>query len=164
MNAFGEPGEQRATLVRVVADRDHIVEVLTGERIQRLGRVPADVDPELAHRLDRQRLHTRFLSSGAEDFEPVAGHVTQQSLGHLAAGRVVRAEEENAFCGFAGIHQGELKSQDHSPLASDQTSGIRAQRIERGCAAIAEDDDGEVLAREVLEVEIDSLCDAAVTE
>ena len=56
-----------------------------------------DVDAELAHDRDGERMHAGRFRTCALDLEAVSGERTQESLGHLRAGRVVGAEEEDAL-------------------------------------------------------------------
>jgi len=56
-----------------------------------------DVNAELAHDRDGERMDPRRLRPCALDLEPVSGEGAQESLGHLRAGRVVGAKEEDAL-------------------------------------------------------------------
>jgi hypothetical protein len=58
-------------------------------------RWPADVDPALSHRLDRQRMHSLALGARALHVEALTSHGTQEPFGHLTAGGVVGADEQN---------------------------------------------------------------------
>lgn len=58
-----------------------------------------DVDAEFGHCPDGQLLNASGLGPGAERFILVAEVGTQQALGHLRAGRVVSADEEDGLFG-----------------------------------------------------------------
>lgn len=53
--------------------------------------------PRLTYRLDGFRPDVCLFGAGAGNREPVAGHVPEEALGHLAAGRVVGAEEQDTL-------------------------------------------------------------------
>jgi len=56
-----------------------------------------NVDPDLRHRLDHERIKGSRFEAGALCFELVAADVIHPGLGHLAACTVVDADEENAL-------------------------------------------------------------------
>jgi hypothetical protein len=56
----------------------------------------ADVDADLGHGSDRERVQRPSLMASAHDLEPTLADGTQITLGHLAARRIVRAEEEDS--------------------------------------------------------------------
>jgi len=60
-------------------------------------RLLRDVDPDLAHRRDRQRMDARGAGAGALHFEPIGSEGTQEPLGHLRAGGVLRTKKEHAL-------------------------------------------------------------------
>jgi len=94
--------EKRAALVCVVADRYHVIASLIHEPLDGLRVLPADIDADLGHRLCRERTHLSRLRARALDIEAVAGQRAQKSLGHLAPGRVVRADEEDSRLAHSG--------------------------------------------------------------
>ena len=65
--------------------------------VDRLALLFGDVDAELAHDRDGQRMDPRRLRTCALDLEAVTGERAQEALGHLRAGRVVGAEEQDAL-------------------------------------------------------------------
>src|SRR5262249_31080308 len=65
----------------------------------RLGSVAGQVDPDLGHRADRQGVDARLLGARALDLEALPGHRPEETLGHLAPRRVVRAEEKHPLPG-----------------------------------------------------------------
>ena len=65
--------------------------------------MPAEIDAGLCHGADGERVHARDLGSGAGDLEPVSRQRAEKALGHLAAGRVVRAEKEDSLLVHAGL-------------------------------------------------------------
>src|SRR5690349_14683223 len=95
VDALGRVGENRAALPRVVTDGDDVVESPARELVDRFRAVAGDVDSELLHRLDRLGTDVARARPRARDLERGAAVVAQQPLGHLAAGRVARAENEN---------------------------------------------------------------------
>src|SRR5204862_6055831 len=72
-----------------------IVPTLAEKAIERLRRVAAQVDADVRHRAHGQRVDAARLGPGARHLEAVGGQAAEQSLRHLAAGGVVRAEEEH---------------------------------------------------------------------
>ena len=44
------------------------------------------------------------MSAGAEGFKAITSHVSQEAFGHLTAGRIAGAQEQNSFhdCGSLG--------------------------------------------------------------
>src|SRR6185369_3709946 len=91
-----------AALVRAVADRDHVVPGLAEEPVEGLGGVPLQIDADLAHGLDGERVHARGLRARARHLEAVARLGAEEALRHLAAGGVVSAEEEDTLLVHAG--------------------------------------------------------------
>ena len=67
--------------------------------LQALRRVVGNIDIDFGHGPRGERMQTRRFGARAEHFELVSGQMTQPTLGHLASGRVVGAEEKDA--GFA---------------------------------------------------------------
>ena len=88
--------EYRARLPGRVADGDHPVERLAEEFIQTLRAMGGDVDADIAHRLDSVRIQPDWLRAGARGLESISGHVTQQSLRHLAATGVAGTQEQDS--------------------------------------------------------------------
>jgi hypothetical protein len=97
MYAFGFAWKYRAILFGVVADSYHVIERLPGKLVDRFRSVRTDIDVDLPHRLDRLRPDEAGDGAGTVDIEAVAGNVPQKTLGHLAAGGVSGAEDEDAF-------------------------------------------------------------------
>ena len=88
------PEKGRADLLR--AQRHHGVDRRRVDLIDRFRALRREVDPDLAHHLDRERIHARGSL-------PALHTVTAwpkgagESFGHLAAGRVRDADEEEPF-------------------------------------------------------------------
>jgi hypothetical protein len=78
--------KDRATFIRIVANRNYIIELFPGEFIYRLRTMAGDVYANLTHSLDRQRSNVAGFDTGARDLEPVASVVSQEAFGHLASG------------------------------------------------------------------------------
>ena len=55
----------------------------------------AEVDADLGHRADGERVDAGLLGACALDLEGVTGQRPEEALGHLAPGRVVRAEVQH---------------------------------------------------------------------
>lgn len=99
MNASSAPGKDGAILGGIVADGNDVIELLTGELINRLRAMTGYVDADLVHDSNSLGANDRRGDAGALDHEAVAGHVTEKALGHLAAGGVSGAEDKNALFG-----------------------------------------------------------------
>ena len=76
---------------------------MTKDALETFRGVVGNIDAALPHGFHRERVRLPRLGPRAEDFEGVAGQMAQPTFRHLAAGRVVRAEEKDA--GFAD-HRG----------------------------------------------------------
>jgi hypothetical protein len=103
-------------------------ERLVEESIERLAFLAGDVDAELLHSADCQRPHARCFSAGREHLEAVTAELAQQTFGHLAPGRVVRAQEEHATfrasrCCFSQPRQ-PLDAAVAEPLRRETTSRV----------------------------------------
>src|SRR5439155_2979860 len=85
----------RAGLVLAAHGHDRI-ELVVHQLLDALRPLCGDVDPDLAHGLDRERFDEGRLDPGAHDLEAVAAKPAQQTLGHLRSGAVVDAKEEDA--------------------------------------------------------------------
>src|ERR1035437_2215107 len=96
VNPAGPRGEHGAALVGVVAHGDHIVEGLSGEVIDVLGPMGADIDAEFRQHGDGFGPHSAGVGPGGVYLHAVASHVAKQALGHLAAGRVAGEEDEDS--------------------------------------------------------------------
>jgi len=90
--------EERARLVGVVADRDHVVEGPVEVAVQGLGLLPRDVHADLPHPPDRQRPYVGGLRARAPGLEVVPRQMPQQPLRHLRARGVVGAQEKDPAC------------------------------------------------------------------
>src|ERR1035437_3193379 len=90
-------GEYRADFVGVVADGDDVIELLTQEFVDGLGAMAGDVDAELLHDGDGFGAHFRGLRAGGKDIKATARFVTPQAFGHLAAGGVTGAQNQDAL-------------------------------------------------------------------
>jgi hypothetical protein len=100
MQASGRSGKDRTFLrAGFVADRNDVSEELSGfEDIEdSLRFVFRNIDPNFCHHLHGERIKRARFKTGALCFEKLAAGVIQPGLGHLAAGAVVDANEENAF-------------------------------------------------------------------
>src|SRR5436190_147605 len=81
-----------------VADRYHRVELLIDELCRGLRLGAADVDADLRHGPNGQRMdESRRARAGGHRFDRIAVKVVRQRLGHLAPRRVAGAEKEHAL-------------------------------------------------------------------
>src|SRR5262249_31338846 len=99
--------KEGALLRCVVADGHNQVERLALECVQTLRIVScslADVDAELGHRADRQRMHRTRVRPSTEGGIMGPAACLEPALGHLRARRVVRTEEEDAVI-ISGWHR-----------------------------------------------------------
>ena len=89
-------GKDRAGLVGVAADRDHRLHVLLQKLVHVLAVVAGNVDPDLRHDLDRQRMDVAGgIRPGAAHVEPVAGGLAQEPFRQVAAARVAGAQDQD---------------------------------------------------------------------
>src|SRR3974390_929112 len=93
----GRTREDRATLFSVVTNRKYVVEQLVHEFVHALGTLAGNIDAQLAHDFDRFRTNAARPGPSAECLEEVSRVMSQQAFGHLAARRVPRAENQDAF-------------------------------------------------------------------
>ena len=89
-------GKCRAGLAGDVAGGNDVVEMLVQEFRQMLGMLAADRDAALLHDLDRHRVKLGRVDTGAKDFHAPFTDMPDNGLGHLGAGAVVGAQEEEA--------------------------------------------------------------------
>ena len=73
VNSLPDAGYEWAVLVRVVADRDEVVDRCLHRLGQYLRGVPADVDAPLRHHSDGERMHRGLLGAGTLGVETIAG-------------------------------------------------------------------------------------------
>ena len=63
--------------------------------IHRFGFVAGDIQADFAHGFDDDRIERAGRQSGTVGFKPVAAKVIEPRFGHLAAGAVVDADEQD---------------------------------------------------------------------
>src|SRR5688572_13069863 len=95
VDAFRFAREDRAVLVRVVADRDDVVELLPDEFFHRFRPVSGDIDTYLPHRLDRLRPHEARDRARAVHFKSLPAVVPQQPLRNLATSGIARTQYQH---------------------------------------------------------------------
>jgi len=93
VDSLDSPEENRTTLRRMVAKGYDEIEFLVREFVDGLGAMPGNVDSQLAHRGDRQRMNGSGLCSGREGLQFPRQVMVDQPLGHLAPGAVVGADK-----------------------------------------------------------------------
>jgi len=89
--------EYRAALFGPIADGDHIVKVVVGVDGDVFGGLMRDIDAQFLHCLDAPGMQPLRMGACAECFKPLAPEMPKQTLGHLAAGRIAGAQEENTL-------------------------------------------------------------------
>ena len=92
--------EDRAGLTGPIADRDDVVEGLSGELIDGLAASRRPVHPGVGEGPDRVWVHALGLGAGREDLEVTPTDPTEHGLGDLAARAVAGAHEEHADGGI----------------------------------------------------------------
>ena len=100
MQTFGDTGKDRATLrAGLIANGDRVMEQFSGlEHIENsLGLFARNVDADLLHCLDYDRIQPAGFESGAHCFEFLAADLIQERLSHLAARAVMNANENDSF-------------------------------------------------------------------
>src|SRR5579859_5882786 len=94
-------GEEGALLCRFIADGNHEVHWgLIGKLFDAFCTVACgftEGDTHFGHRPDGKRMHTCGMRARAEDGVALTTPGAQQTLGHLRARRIVRAEKENTL-------------------------------------------------------------------
>ena len=85
--------ELRANFADLVAQRDHVVEVVAAELRDGLGSRDGDVDADFSEHLDRIRMNRLRMTAGAEHVDGAARRVTKQRLGDLRASAVAGADK-----------------------------------------------------------------------
>jgi len=88
-------GKDRAGLLRVIADRQHVVELLSRKLIDRLGPVHGNIDAQFLHDGDRFRSHLAWLRSGAFDLEVLPFVMAQQAFSDLRPCRISCTHDEH---------------------------------------------------------------------
>ena len=95
-------GIHRAGLIGVAADGDDGLDIADEEVVHVLARVRGDVDADLGHRLDAERMDVACgLRSGAGDFENITRHMAQQAFGKVGTAGVAGAEDEDERFGWS---------------------------------------------------------------
>ena len=89
-------GEHRTRLISITTDSDDGLDVLAQKLIHVLAGVRADVEADLGHRFDGERVNiTRRLRSGAGDLVSIAERGAQEAFGKVGAAGVAGAEDED---------------------------------------------------------------------
>ena len=104
MQPRGYAGKNRAAFrARFVADGDHVGEHFAGLDVieDGLGLVAGNINADFLHRFNDDGIEFAGFESGAVRFKLIAAHLSQERLGHLAAGAVVDADEQYSF--FHGL-------------------------------------------------------------
>lgn len=107
--AFGQPGrivkanmnhpragrERRTRVVRRIAHGDNVIKV-DAKILRALARVSGDINANLGHRSNRQRVHAVRRSPRRIRLDLPGFESLRPTLGHLAPARVAGAQEEHA--------------------------------------------------------------------
>ena len=71
MNPFCSAGEYRAAFARILTKREDVIEMLSGELVEVLRTVTADINPDLVHDLNGLWANNTRPAAGAFHFEVV---------------------------------------------------------------------------------------------
>src|SRR4030095_8793771 len=85
MNSLGSSGKYWTILIRVIADRNHVIERLSNKQVDVFREVVRNVDANLFHDVHRLGPDLRRTDSCANYFKILSAHVSQQAFGHLAS-------------------------------------------------------------------------------
>src|SRR6476619_7428305 len=97
MDLLSSIGEVWAGFSSFITDgHDQIHCWLVAKRVQTLRPMRTEIEPDLAHGLDRQWMHHAWFRACAEDFVGNTASCSQQPLCHLGAGGVVGTQKEHA--------------------------------------------------------------------
>jgi len=94
---FCGAGEDWAAFFGVVTNRDDAIKRVMGKLFNGLRAVVGDIDADLVHGENRFGAHETRRRASAEDVEAIAGHMTEESFGHLTAGGIAGTEDEDRF-------------------------------------------------------------------
>jgi hypothetical protein len=90
-------GVDGALLVRVIANRDDVVELLPVKLAYRLRPLGADVDTALFHGFHRERVdHAGRMRPSTEHLNVRLAEMAEQSLSNLAACRISRTQDKDS--------------------------------------------------------------------
>jgi len=98
MQSLRLAGKDRAAFgAAFVAYCDHVGEPFAGfdSLGYGLSLLPRNINSDLAHRFDYQRIEFSRLQPGTVRFEIIAADFVEKGFRHLAAGAVVNTDEEN---------------------------------------------------------------------
>ena len=98
VQSLGHTGKDRAALgAAFVADRDHVGEQFAGfENVEHgLSLILRNINPNLAHRFDRQRVESPRFEPSALRLKMIAANLFQKRFRHLAAGAVMDTDEQD---------------------------------------------------------------------
>ena len=103
MVAIHLAGKGWADLIGVAADGDDGFDGLIEELVEVFGAVIGDVDSDFPHDLDGERMNVAGrIGAGALDIENVAGGLTKDAFGKMAAAGVAGAKDEDGGFHSAG--------------------------------------------------------------
>src|SRR2546421_175908 len=92
-----------------------------------------DVDADLVHHGDGLRTNKARDRAGTDNFKSIAGQITQQTFGHLAARRVASAKKQHArFLNHGGPSVSNLQvTRSSTKWRRSHLSIVRPQKAER---------------------------------
>jgi hypothetical protein len=97
MQALGCAGKEWTGLFSVVAHGDHEVEGLPEKLVDAFRTMMGDVDSDLRHGIDRQRIDCTRMRASAVGLVCRTCEVAEQPFCHLAATGISGAKDENCF-------------------------------------------------------------------
>jgi hypothetical protein len=97
MHPRGLAKEHRAALLRVVADRQHVIEILTREFIHMLRALGRNVNADFLQYRYRLGANGTWLRASAFHRETVSGIAPQQAFGHLRPRRISSGRNQQIY-------------------------------------------------------------------
>ena len=104
MQARCRTGEEWTALLDVVADGQHVIEVLPMEFIEMFRAVRSNIDANFFQDSNHFSPHDARLRAGALHFKAVPRVMPQEAFGHLRPGRIAGTEDQYPFLFHASIH------------------------------------------------------------
>src|SRR5438132_956990 len=97
MQVFRLTRKHRTQFSGMVADRDNVIELLSGKVVYRLRALAGNVDADLAHHTDGFRSDLSRVRSRRENLTQVTSFVPEQTLCHLAPSGISSAKNQHTW-------------------------------------------------------------------